>query len=441
VIAWHVYPLGFAGAPIRGGAAQGDTRPDLDASAEPPLPTGLRHLAGWLDYAADLGFDTLSLGPVFASQTHGYDTTDHRRIDPRLGTEADFGHLIGQAHARGMKVLLDGVFNHVGEEHPLWREALGDGPGRDAARAMFRWEGERPAVFEGHSSLLVLDHASDQVAAWVGDIMAHWLERGLDGWRLDAAYATGPDFWARVLPGLRQRFPGAYFFGELIHGDAADFIARSTLDSITQYPLWKAIWSSLKDRNFFELEWALRGHNSLLAEFAPVTFVGNHDVTRIATQVGHGAAALATTALLTLGGSPHIYYGDELGLTGLKEDREGGDDAVRPAFPLRPPDGIVHRGAQDRSRSGELGASSPAGSGFSPDLATHALHRSLIRWRAANPWLERAPTEVLELANQRLVYRTANPAGSEAVTVTLDLTDLATPRAWANAPDLNLSIP
>ncbi|MCL2465128.1 MAG: alpha-amylase family glycosyl hydrolase, partial [Micrococcales bacterium] len=351
----------------------------------------------WVDYAAELGVDTLSLGPVFASRTHGYDTLDHFQIDARLGTEAEFGQFIATAHDHGLRVLVDGVFNHVSSEHPLFRRALQLDPD---ASGYFRWVDGHPQVFEGHDDLIALNHDAPCVAALVQDVLRHWMRLGVDGWRLDAAYATGADFWARVLPDVRAEFPGSYFFGEVIHGDYVDFVKRSGVDSVTQYELWKAIWSSIHDRNFFELSWAMKRHATLLDSFAPVTFIGNHDVTRIASQVGQSGAAVALAILMTVGGSPHIYYGDEQGFVGLKEERFGGDDAIRPAFPHTP---------------GDL---APTG------WWLFGLHQELIRMRRDRPWLARAACVAEVVENTRLTYRAerADDPGTY-IRVALDLTD------------------
>ena len=390
MIAWHVYPLGFVGAPVW------DDHPDEPASR-------LGQLTQWVDYAADLGVDTLSLGPVFASQTHGYDTVNHFRIDPRLGTEADFDRFLTAAHARGLKVLLDGVFNHVGSEHPIHQRALR----RDAqACRQLRWSSGQPRTFEGHGNLIQLNHDEPSVARLVQDVLRHWLRRGVDGWRFDAAYATGPDFWAGVLPDVRAEFPASYFFGEVIHGDYAGFVARSGLDAVTQYELWKAIWSSIHDRNFFELSWTLGRHNSLLDSFTPVTFIGNHDVTRIATQLGEAGAAVALAILMTTGGSPHIYYGDEQGFTGAKHERFRGDDEIRPAFPATPDD-------------------------LAPDgWWLYGLHRELIAIRRRYPWLARARVTNEQLTCQRYVYRAENPNDSaDFLRVAVDVIDVGYPCA------------
>lgn len=381
---WQVYPLGFVGAfPV-------------PQSSEPPQPEEhrLRRLVDWLDHAIELGASGIALGPIFASRTHGYDTTDHYRIDPRLGDDTDFDHLVAEAHRRGLRVLLDGVFNHVGVDFPRYREA----PDDNAAARWFRGRPGRFHTFEGHDGLITLNHDNPDVVDYTVDVLAHWLGRGADGWRLDAAYAVPQHFWASTLPRVRERYPEAWFVGELIHGDYAAVVEAATFDSATQYELWKAIWSSLRDGNFFELDWALQRHNDFLSRFAPLTFIGNHDVTRIAsrledpTQVAH-----ALVLLLTIGGVPSIYAGDELGFRGVKEERFGGDDAVRPEFGS-PPVQLDDFGVE-----------------------VWALHQYLVGLRRRHPWLHGASTTALRLHNRHYVYETRN--GDDALLVALNIDD------------------
>jgi glycosidase len=374
-IFWHVYPLGFLDAP-RAAA-------DLDPGA--PAEPRLRRLEPWLDYLVDLGANGLLLGPVFASQTHGYDTLDHLSIDRRLGTQADLDALLEAAHARGVRVVLDGVFNHVAASYP----------GLDAL-ARREPSGEY-AVFEGHQHLVALDHSRPEVADLVVDVMDRWLRRGVDGWRLDAAYAVPPSFWRDVLARVRPQHPDAWFLAEVIHGDYAQFVTDSTVDSVTQYELWKAIWSALNDRNLFELAHALRRHDAMLDTFVPQTFVGNHDVTRLATRVQDPALRpLALVVLMTVAGVPSIYAGDEQGFTGTKREEEFGDDEVRPPFPEHP------------SQLSTLGE----------DVL--ALHRELLGLRRRNPWLVRARTQVLETTNTSLRYESAADGHRLVVSLALD---------------------
>ena len=367
---WHVYPLGFLGA----------ERAALPPG-EPPRHR-LPELADWLDHLLELGCNGLALGPVFAAETHGYDTVDHYRIDPRLGSEDDLAALVEKAAAKGVRVLLDGVFNHVGRSfaRPDW----------------FLREGDDVRTFEGHDQLVTLDHANPEVADYVTGVLDHWLDRGVSGWRFDAAYAVPLPFWRTVTDRARAKHPEAWFFGEVIHGDYPSYVTEGGFDSVTQYELWKAIWSSLNDVNPHELAWALNRHNELLGTFAPQTFVGNHDVTRIASRLAddrHLPHALAV--LFTVGGIPSVYYGDERAWQGVKEEREGGDDAVRPAFP---------------ADLGDYG------------LDAQQLHQRLIGIRRRHPWLVRATTEVHALGQNVLSYTLTGPDDT-AVAVALNFGD------------------
>ncbi|GAA1694107.1 alpha-amylase family glycosyl hydrolase [Fodinicola feengrottensis] len=380
---WQVYPLGFTGAPARAVGA--------------PLRHRLRACEPWLDYAVELGCSGLLLGPIFAAETHGYDTVDFFRIDPRLGDDDDFDRLITAAADRGLRVVLDGVFNHVGRTFAKFIEAEAGDPA--AARWFRRDATGEYQTFEGHHHLVALNHDEPAVADHVQRVMNHWLDRGAAGWRLDAAYAVPADFWARVLPGVRERHPQVWMVGEMIHGDYAGYATASGLDSVTQYELWKALWSSLNDGNFYELAWALKRHNDILGAVTPLTFVGNHDVTRIATRLtdqrhlGHALAVLFTVA-----GIPSVYSGDEQAFQGTKQDRVGGDDEIRPVFPADP-------------------------SGLAPyGWPTYRLHQRLIGLRRRNPWLVRARTTADHLTNHAVALRSDGDAG-EKVLLLLNIGD------------------
>ena len=177
---------------------------------------------------------------MLAQEIRQIEARHHLRIDARLGDEADFDRLVAAAHDRGLRVLLDGVFNHVGRDFA--------GPAS--------WFRADHAVFEGHDELPVLDHDNPEVLAYVARVMNHWLDRGADGWRLDAAYAIPPSFLHAALGLVRSQHPDAWFVGEVIHGPYPEIMRAAGLDAITQYELWKAVWSSLNDRNLFELAWA-----------------------------------------------------------------------------------------------------------------------------------------------------------------------------------------
>ncbi|KZX20062.1 alpha-amylase family glycosyl hydrolase [Rathayibacter tanaceti] len=407
---WHVYPLGFTGAEPT--AAEGPGPGD-----EPRHR--LRALLPWLDDLLALGCNGLQLGPVFASSTHGYDTVDHLTVDPRLGDEGDLDALITACRERGIRVLLDGVFNHVGREHPWWRAAVAAGEGSVEAARFSRSDrshevdGLRVDVFEGHDALVELDTGNPEVAGYISSVLAHWLERGIDGWRLDAAYAVPPAAWRAAIEPVRERFPEAWFVGEVIHGDYAGYVRESGLDSVTQYELWKAVRNSIEEANLFELAWSLERHDGFVEEFLPLTFVGNHDVTRVASAIrderhhGHATAVLGFVA-----GVPSIYAGDERGLRGLKEDRIGGDDAIRPEFPRDP-------------------AEWPGGEAY-------RAYQEVIAFRRRNPWLVGATTSTVDLSNTAVLLVAAGSEGRTA-RLALNLGDesvtvggvLVAPHSWS----------
>jgi cyclomaltodextrinase / maltogenic alpha-amylase / neopullulanase len=301
-----------------------------------------------------------------------------------------------------VRLLLDGVFNHVGRDFPPVAKALAEGPGSAAAdwvSRLYDTDGVITAdYFEGHDNLITLNHGSAQVREYVRQVMLHWLRRGIDGWRLDAAYAVPAKFWAAVLPAVREEFPEAWFVGEMIHGDYIDYVQTSGLDSVTQYELWWAIWSSIDTINFHELQRTLGRHAEFVKHFLPLTFLSNHDVTRVASQISdqrHWSHAVALLGFLP--GIPSIYYGDEFGLEAVKEHRPGGDDAVRPEMP------------KDRW------------------LFTHShpeleqTYRRVIGLRRRNPWLVAAVIETEKVDKACIVIRAHARRGEQSLSLVLNL--------------------
>ncbi|HEV2635929.1 MAG TPA: alpha-amylase family glycosyl hydrolase [Actinocrinis sp.] len=415
---WHLHPISFLGVP---GEAPAQVGASTGATAEAEANHRLGRLEGWLDYLVELGCNGLALGPIFASESHGYDTTDHYRIDPRLGDGADFDRLVAACRERGVRLLLDGVFNHVGRGFPGFVDVLAHG--RESRYASwFRLDFDSPgqggdgfgyADFEGHRSLVALNHAEPAVLDYVSDVMSHWLDRGADGWRLDAAYAVPSEFWRAATERVRRRHPQAWFVGEYIHGDYAAAVRDGGLDSATQYELWKAVWSSINDGNLFELAWALERHEGFAAQMRPLVFVGNHDVTRLASRLEderHLAHALAI--LFTVPGIPSVYAGDEQAFRGVKYEREGGDEEIRPAFPQEGPGGLAAYG-----------------------WPVYRLHQDLIGLRRRHPWLVRGQIEKLHLDNLAFAYRVheadpgpgAGPGGSLVVLLNLGDGDVTFP--------------
>lgn len=370
VIWWHCYPLRFVG---------GETR------AVTEVYHRLTHLVNWFDYVVELGANGVLMAPIFASSTHGYDTLDHFRIDPRLGDETDFEALMDAATSRGLRICLDGVFNHLSRNHEIVQKALEAGPGTEAGRWL-RWEGEHPRVFEGHAALVEIDLAHPPVADFVVSVMTHWLAKGIHGWRLDAAYAPGAATWRPIVDRVKAEYPDCWILGEVIHGDYAEFVTTSGVDTVTQYELWHAVSDSLNNHNLFSLDWTLGRHQAFCRTFRPQTFIGNHDVIRIATQLRDPRhLEIAIALLLLLPGIPSIYAGDEQAFTGEKLHQRYGDDAIRPPFPLHPQEMLP------------FGAS------------IHESYQRLIGLRRRHPWLVDAELSTADVTNETITITLTGP--------------------------------
>lgn len=391
-ILWHVYPLGFLGA----------EKQALHHDVEPIAR--LRQMEPWLDYLLEIGCNGILLAPIFQSESHGYDTSDFYNIDSRLGTNADLVWFIELCREKNIKVVLDGVFNHVGRSFGALVDVLQHrSSSRYASWFLIDWnnsnndDGFSYANFEGHHRLVKLNHHNPEVADYIVNVMTHWLQFGINGWRLDAAYSVPAFFWQQTLDRVRMRYPDAWFLGEVIHGDYSHAVRQGHLESVTQYELWKAIWSALNDRNFFELSHALNRNNEFNSVFLPNTFLGNHDVTRIATELRNGGdLELAFTVLFTIPGVPSIYYGDEQAWQGRKEKRHGGDDAIRPAFPRHPND-------------------------LNGDQNFFTTYRKLASVRRENAWLANSRVKVLHLSNLSFVYESRTD--DKRLVVALNISD------------------
>lgn len=393
---WHLYPLGFLNAEKHALSP--------DAAPNPRL----RNFEAWFDYVRELGCNGLLLAPLFSSESHGYDTTDYYNLDSRLGTNADLIWFIERCRDQNIRVVFDGVFNHVGRSFPQFQDVKCNRQNsRFASWFLIDWnntnneDGFSYANFEGHHRLVKLNHQNPEVVDYVVNVMNHWLGFGIDGWRLDAAYSVPQVFWQQVLDRVRQKFPQSWLLGEVIHGDYSSNVRQAHLESVTQYELWKSIWSALNDRNFFELSHALNRNNDFNNVFLPNTFIGNHDVTRIATELNDiRDVGLALAVLCTVPGTPSIYYGDEQLWMARKEKRHGGDDAIRPAFPDSP----AH---------------------LSGDPATYFLYQELIRMRRANAWIASARVKVITLTNQTFLYETKSGGDRFLVALNVSESDFA----------------
>ena len=328
-VVYQIYPLGLCGAPA-----------DNDGNPQPRI---LR-LLDWVDHIKRTGADTVLLNPVFDSDRHGYDTRDYFRVDPRLGTNEDLVQVCRAFHGAGLRVMLDGVFNHVGRG--FWafrdvREKKWDSPYQDWFHISFDGNTDRNDGFwyeswEGHNELVklnlwnpaVVDHQFQAIRSWVDQF-------GIDGLRLDVAYCLPPEYLKQLRTFTSSLKPGFVLMGETLHGDYNRWMGPELCHSVTNYECYKGLWSSFNSLNLFEI------CHSLARQFGPeqwtlykgahlLSFLDNHDVTRIATQLSDpNHLPLAYALLFGMPGVPALYYGSEWGIRG---DKREGDNALRPAL-------------------------------------------------------------------------------------------------------------
>jgi cyclomaltodextrinase / maltogenic alpha-amylase / neopullulanase len=332
-IFYHIYPLGLSGAP---------DHHDLTE----PMEQRLDRLYPWLDHARWLGCDALYLGPVFESSSHGYDTCDYYQVDRRLGDNAALTRFSAAVHQRGMRLVLDGVFNHVGRDFWAFRDVLEKGEestyvdwfqhlrfGETSPMGdPFRYEG-----WQGHFSLVKLNLAHPHVRAHVFDAVGLWMDRfNIDGLRLDAADCIDLDFLRALRSFVKARQPDFWLMGEVVHGDYRDWANTETLDSVTNYECYKGMFSSLNASNYFEVAYSLDrqfGKQGLYRGIPLYNFVDNHDVDRVGSKLVKGEHLYPLYLLLfSMPGVPSVYYGSEWGIQGVKGGHS--DAPLRPALTL-----------------------------------------------------------------------------------------------------------
>jgi glycosidase len=330
---YHLYPLGFCGAPK-----------DNDLRAAPVQRCA--RLAAWWDHIAGLGVNAVLFGPLLESSSHGYDTADLFHVDRRLGDWAGLREACAEARRRSMRIVLDGVFHHVGRQFWAFRDLRERGD-KSAYRDWFsgvRFGAQSPYGdpfaydgWEGHYDLVKLDLRNPSVREHLFAAVRHWIEQlDIDGLRLDVAYALDRDFVRELVAFCRGLKPSFWLMGEMIHGDYRTWVGPSGLDSGTNYECYKGLWSSHHDVNYFEIAYSLNrlfGGDGLYRELALYNFADNHDVSRVASQLKHRAHLYPLHILLfTIPGIPSIYYGSEWGIPGPKTS--GGDWNLRPEIDL-----------------------------------------------------------------------------------------------------------
>ena len=332
-IFYHIYPLGACNAPHHN---------DFQSEPQPRL----RQILGWLDHIQSLGVNALYLGPVFESGSHGYDTADYYHVDRRLGTRADLAELSGELHARGMHLVLDGVFNHVGRNFWAFRDVQANRQNSPYKNwfADLRFDQRSPhgdpfsyAAWNGHFDLVKLNLAEPAARQHLFDAIRMWKEEfQIDGIRLDAADALSFDFLRDLRAFTNQLDPNLWLMGEVIHGDYRQWANPETLHATTNYELYKSLFSSFNDSNFFELAYSLNrefGTQGIYRDLSTLyNFADNHDVSRIASQLSDKQHLhLLYFLLFTMPGIPSIYYGSEFGFEGIKQSD---DWNLRPSFDL-----------------------------------------------------------------------------------------------------------
>lgn len=327
-LVYHVYPLGLCGAPAT-------------AAAQAQPESRLNQFYDWIPYWQELGVNTVLFGPIFASGSHGYDTTDLFAIDPRLGSTEEFASLAKALHQAGLRLVLDGVFNHVGRDFFAFRE-LQNNP-HSAYRHWFHIHEGRSAhgdpfaydCWEGHDQLVRLNLQHPAVQEYLLGAVSHWIaDYGIDGLRLDVAYCLDRDFLHRLAAHCRSLKPDFWLMGEIIHGDYRPLLAP--LDAVTNYECYKGLWSSHKDRNCFEIAHSLQrlfGPGGSCQGRTLYNFADNHDVDRVASQLDEPDHLFSLyLMLMTMPGTPSLYYGSEWGLNARKN--RGDDRPLRPALSL-----------------------------------------------------------------------------------------------------------
>lgn len=327
---YHLFPLGAVGAPALNDGS-GPTAHHLD------------QLSGWIDRAADLGADTLLLGPVLESSGHGYDVADHMHIDRRLMSDDDFRRFADRVHASGLRLVIDGVFHHVGRRFPAFVDVQGDPAGsrfrdwffidlngRSPFGDAFAYDG-----WNGFLDLVKLNHRNPQVRAHLFAAVRRWVQDlGVDGLRIDAADALPADFVAELSDVCRRLKQDFWLVGEAVHDDYHRWAGPGRLSTTTNYELYKGLWSCFNDANFFEIAWSLNrqsGPAGLYRDLELMTFVDNHDVDRIASRLTNPAHLYPLHLMLFAApGIPAIYYGSERGISGRK--RRETDADLRPCL-------------------------------------------------------------------------------------------------------------
>lgn len=326
---YQIYPLGFCGAPFENDGVQTHK---------------IKKVEEWIPHMKKLGINAIYFSPVFESDTHGYNTRDYKKIDVRIGTNQDFKEVCQRLHENGIRIVLDGVFNHVGRGFYQFQDVLKN---REASPYL-NWfhinlggnsnynDGLWYEGWEGNYDLVKLNLQNGEVVHHILDAVQYWIDEfDIDGLRLDVAYCLDENFVRTLRSFTTEKKPDFFLLGEMLHGDYNRLMNDSMLHSVTNYECYKGLYSSFNSMNMFEI------NHSLLRQFGPenwtlykgkhlLSFVDNHDVTRVASILSNEKhLPLIYAMCFGMPGIPCVYYGSEWG---TRADKREGDPALRPCF-------------------------------------------------------------------------------------------------------------
>lgn len=329
-VMYQIYPLGFTGAPFENDGIQ---------------ISRIKKVLDWIPHLSALNIGSVYFCPIFESDTHGYNTRDYRKLDVRLGTNEDFKEVVNALHAAGIKVIIDGVFNHVGRGFWAFQDVLKNRESSSYVNWFSRIafdgnsnynDGLWYEGWEGNYDLVKLNLYNEDVVRYLLESVKYWIEYfDIDGIRLDVAYCLSDEFCRRLrdyCDSLKQNF---FLVGEVLHGEYGRILDAKNLHSVTNYQCYKGLHSSFNSMNMFEII------HSLLRLFGPedwcvargrhlLSFCDNHDVTRVATILNDKRNLPLIYALsFAMPGIPSVYYGSEWG---AEADKSQGDPALRPCF-------------------------------------------------------------------------------------------------------------
>lgn len=326
---YHIYPLGLTGAPKENDYGTPVHR--------------LNTLLPWIDHIKEIGCTALYIGPLFESVGHGYETTDYKKLDSRLGTNEDLTNFVKACHDKGIRVIFDGVFNHTGRDFFAFKDIQKNREnspyvnwycnvnfgGNTEYNDGFSYEN-----WGGYNLLVKLNQRNPEVQNYICDVIRFWVsEFDIDGIRLDAADVLDFDFMRVLRHTADEVKKDFWLMGEVIHGDYSRWVNGQTLHSVTNYALHKALYSGHNDHNYFEIAHTVK-YLQNMGDLDLYNFVDNHDVERIHTKLQNKAHFAPVHVLLyTLPGVPSIYYGSEFGIDGKKE--KFSDASLRPVLDLK----------------------------------------------------------------------------------------------------------